>query len=187
MFGSGGPLVPTWSEARGWGPPVRPLWLRAGEEARRRRKRGGKRTTLTKSITTVTWQVRKNQSKLQTQPHYQHAWEYHGMKLKHKRLYNQSRILQVTVFPTQATVVSNKGLQTSNMGPTWTQDEPQDQFRPQHGLSWLYKWGFQPAVSDTAGKKGVRRGITLPTWPKLALQVGLSTSCIRYSWQKRGP
>ena len=46
------------------------------------------------------------------------------MKLKHKRLYNQSRILQVTVFPTQATVVSNKGLQTSNMGPTWTQDEP---------------------------------------------------------------
>ena len=115
------------------------------------------------------------------------------MKLKHKRLYNQSRILQVTVFPTQATVVSNKGLQTSNMGPTWTQDEPKTnlglnmaqvgstsgafnqlyqiqlakkgsveasscQYRPQHGPSWLYKWGFQPAVSDTAGKKGVRSG-----------------------------
>ena len=45
-----------------------------------------------------------------------------------------------------------------NMDPRWAQD----QFRPQHGLSWLYKWGFQPAVSDTAGKKGVRRGIILP-------------------------
>ena len=32
------------------------------------------------------------------------------------------------------------------------------QYRPQHGPTWLYKWGFQPAVSDTAGKKGVRSG-----------------------------